>query len=530
MSTFLLLTLLFGAGSACCQLAKVPLTDEQKYAHNIKRGVVILTPFSKNIRSVSVGDLIPDPSGGYIKFKILKANVGSTKSEPYAHFMKLDTRMNIVSQKETTLPTDDPSFEPIGTFETPGMLNLLMSSIDKEGRTMRISYWQFNLSNFALLQKDVPLVDFPFDKSKDYDFRICNSDDKKNFGLTILEEGARKDPAILHTASFGNDLTRHFKVTTTLPYLSNKGNINSTEMTANGAIYSLLDYTDGKKDDFKVNTLLMATREKQQLIPLIYKGEHLINSAFFISAQNEVLVAGLNPPGRKDYCSALVFGKVSKEAQFVVEREETFSKDLLDKLANADERGLKKDYYVRSISQRPNGLVDVVLNCCKPNLYSPGTTTSGGTSHQTEVGDLVILTYKNNVAVATHHLPRKLSQTEKGMVTRVNKQRFSTPQVFGINNDLYLLHLDNPSNFMGTGGKKISETNFYDCGLMLSRLDEKGKITQQQLISFEKKTPFPYYLNFNVNKIDNQHYVLTAERYKIFSKNVTSAGALVRIN
>ena len=185
MRTFLLAAFLLGAGSSFCQLAKVTLTDEQKYAHNIKRDIVIVTPFSKNIRSVSVGDLIPDPSGGYIKFRIMKSNVGSTKAEPYAHFMKLDNKLNIVSRKETTLPTSDPSYEPIGTFETPGMLNLLMSSIDKEGKTMRISYWQFNLANFELLKKDIPLVDFPFNKSKDYDFMICHTNDHKNFGLTI---------------------------------------------------------------------------------------------------------------------------------------------------------------------------------------------------------------------------------------------------------------------------------------------------------------------------------------------------------
>ena len=532
MRVYLLTACLLFASSTFCQLAKVTFTDEQKYAHHIKRGVVIVTPFSKAIRSVSVADLIPDPTGGYIKFRIAKANVGSTKSEPYASFIKLDNMLNITSQKETTLPTDDPSFEPVGTFDASGKLNLLMSSIEKGEKVMRISYWQFDLGSFALLKKNIPLVDFPFDKSKKYDFMICHSRDQKSFGLTVLEEGDKKDAAILHTASFASDLTRLFKVTTQLPYLSNKGKINDTEMADNGAIYSLLDYTDSKKDDFMVNTLLVSTKEKQQLVPLMYKGEPIINSAFFITAQNEVLIAGMNPPSKKDYCTALVFGRLNNLTQFLIDREETFNKELLGKLGNADERGLKKDYYVRSISQRPNGMIDVVLNYCKQERYSTSSMDVGGgrLAQTTEVEDLVVLSYNNNMAVATHHIPRRLAQEEKGMITMVNKQKFSIPQVFTVNNDLYLLHLDNPLNFVEEKKKKINLTNFYDCSLMLSRLDAKGKITQQQLISFERKTAFPYYLNFRVNKMNDQNYVLTAEKYKILSKDVTSSGALLKIN
>src|SRR6476661_3615366 len=110
---------LFCITNSYAQLAKLTPTGEQQYRVNLSKSVVVLTPFSKAIRSTHLSNIIPDGAGGYLKFLVLKGNHGETKAGPYVHFMKLDRKLTIKSETEVSLTSPgSENMEPVSSFES----------------------------------------------------------------------------------------------------------------------------------------------------------------------------------------------------------------------------------------------------------------------------------------------------------------------------------------------------------------------------------------------------------------------------
>jgi hypothetical protein len=526
MRKIFFLIFLIAAKFTYSQLARLTFFDKQKYTMNIKRSVVVGTPFSKAIRSVYLNNIVPDKDGGYLKYYIVKANSGSTSKGPYMHFMNLDKNLTIKSEKETYLfPQGENSIEPVIAFEQDKKLNLITASSDKDYKTLSLAYWQFSLVDFSIVKQNIGLTTFPFNKAKYYDFKFTRSADSKTFGLIVLEEGGKKDSVIAHSLFLTEGLNTTYNGSLALPFATGKGRINSVKITPDGSIFALFDYVEGKNDDYTINTMLIAAKKKQQLIAFEHKGEPLINCAFNLSPTGNVMVAGLIQPSKKGYTPGFVAGHL-EDVKFEIDKEEIFTKALLSQINDAGENGLEKEYYVRAIIGRPSGAIDIILNYCKQKETS---RNQGGDYYTvTEVSDMVVLSYDKNKLIATNIFPRALEHWEPRTFHVTNNQAFSTPEVFTIGNDLYIMQLDNPSNLLGSK-KKLKRTDFTDCSMVLSKIDAAYKITQQELVKFKKKTDFPSYFEFDIEKIDDRHYIFVSDKFRVFTKKVKSSSALVEI-
>lgn len=524
---------LFCITNSYAQLAKLTPTGEQQYRVNLSKSVVVLTPFSKAIRSTHLSNIIPDGAGGYLKFLVLKGNHGETKAGPYVHFMKLDRKLTIKSETKVSLTSPgSENMEPVSSFESDGRLNLLTAGADNENH-MRLTYWQFDLATLTLQKENVMLASLPFDTDKTYEFRSYKVTSGNGFVMTILEEGGRKENSVLHCLTFSESLSLKTKRSTTLPYLGKKGKMIQTLVSNSGTVYCMLGYPDEKKEEIAVNSLLISAGDKSQVLPLTYKDGILINCSIGLSPGNNVLLSGLYWPGKKEYTSALVIQKVAENGKLELMQEEAFSSSLLNLLENADKKGLKKEYYVRSISERDNDIVDVVINNCSQAGGWSGSMFTGGTTYNSAVtiSDAVILSFEKGKLAATIPIKRNMEQNSGGLSYNVDAQGFSIPEVVARGNDLYLFYFDNPSNSIGsTDGKKPKWCDFTKGSLVMARIDKNFKPVQQELIQFERGGDFRLFYELTVNKISDNKYILSNDQHGIFTKNVKTASILVEVN
>jgi hypothetical protein len=413
-STLLFTTLTF---SSFAQLAKLTYTGEEQYRLKLDRGgPVIGTPFTKAIKSYSLTDLISDNSGGYLKFMTLKGASGSTKQGAYVHFMKLDQKLNIKSESDVHLLAEGSEhMQPVSSYESQGSLNLITAGPDKDMSNFSLTYWQFDLSNLTLLKKNINLVSLPFDKNKQYDFRSYKSKNGKGFVMTIMEEGGKKESPVMHFLSFNEDLSLAYKRSSVLPFVGNKGWIVETLVNNTGTVFCLLGHPDEKNEEITVNSLLVSSSDKNRMISLPYKDGALINCAIGLSSTGDVLLSGLMWPGKKEYTSGFVVEKLTGEGKLELLQEETFAPSLLDVLENSDKKGLKKEYYIRSVTERTNGVVDVVINYCLNEDVRYGVGSSSTFGGRTAISDAVIFSFDKGKLASTIPIKRNLeNNTQRG--------------------------------------------------------------------------------------------------------------------
>lgn len=513
---------------AAAQLAKVTLSKEQKYEMNLKRGgPAVVTPLSKSFVTVFLDGVIED-SDGYIRYNIVKGRVGSTQKGPYINFMKLDRQMSIVSQKEVHLaPDGDGVLEPVAVLAHDGKLSLVTATAASAGQVTFAS-WQFDLSGFQLVKKGVEIASFPFNAKKSYSFRMAKSEDRKALGLLVLEEGSKKEPAVVHYVGFNDAFQAAWKRSIPLPFAAEQGTIAKTDLAPDGTFYALLDYT-ARKEEHTMSQVLVATKDRQQFIGLEHKGEPLVNCATSLSRSGDMLVAGLTIPSKKGYSQTLVLGRITPDKNLVTDKEEALTGTLTEGLDNSDERGIKKDYWVRSISERGAGTIDVVFNYCRQSSNAPVSGSSMDRYYETEVSDLMVLSYEKGKLVSRNLFKRNLRQVEQGMGHVVDRQSFSVPRVFSTGSDLYLLYLDNPNNTVGEK-KKLKLADFSQASLVLSRIDGTNKVTRQSLLDFERGSGFPTFFALEVDGISEKKYFLTSDQHRVFSKEVKTASAILELN
>lgn len=526
--TFLFLLLLV---TSQAQLAKLSFTGEQQYRHNLKRGFAVATPFSKSIRSYSVGDLVEDPSGGYVKFMVVKGQTGSSKDGAYVHFMKLDRKLNIKSEKEEYLIGEGSANAlPIGVYNTKNALNIITAMPGKAQGTIDLKSWEFDIASLSLRKGNADLATVAINGSKEYDF---NTLELKNGGfvMTMLEEGSKKQNSVLHCLWFDGALKLTSKQEQVLPYFSNKGQIMKTLTGANNEVYCLLSYPDEKDEEVLVNTVLVFANGKNQLVPLTYKEGALVNCAIGLSPTKGLLLGGLIWPGKKDYSTGLLLAKVNNDGKLEVIKEESFAASLLDQLSEADtKKGVKLEYYVRSVTERTNGVVDAVINYCSQGSGWTGYYSRTPVS-STTLYDAVIFSFDNDRLAATLPIKRNIDQYTQYGGYRVMPNTFGIPQVFTQGDALYLMYFDNPGNTIGTNdGKKPKRVDFSKGTLMLARIDKNYKPTQQELIQFDKDGDFRSFYELRTNQIRDKQFTLITNKYAVFSKNVKTASILVDIN
>src|SRR5215203_4155183 len=529
MKTVFVVLFVFTTLASSAQLAKLSPTGQQEYRINLKRGFAFVTPFSKSIRSYSVADMIENPAGGYIKFNVIKGESGDSKNGAYIHFIKLDRRLNITSEKEEFLIAEGSANAiPVGVYSTEDALNIITALPGKTTGTIDLRYWQFDLASLTLRQGNTGLTSLPINPSNEYDLNTIKLDDEKGFIMTVMEEGSKKQNAVLHCLWFDKDLKLTNKQTTALPYLSNKGQLIKTLVAANG-VYCLLGYPDDKDDDVAVNSVMMFTNGKSRLVPLTDKEGALVNCAIALSATKGLLLGGMVWAGKKEYCSGLVTATISNEGKLENVHEENFPSPLLDLLSEADtKKGVKRDYYVRSISERTNGVVDVVINHCSQNSgwagqYSRTPFTSAN------IYDVVVFSFDKDRLVSTIPIKRNIEQySERGMYV-ITPQTFGVREVFTVGDDLYIMYFDNPGNTIGTN-KKPKWVDFSKGRLTLARIDKNYKATQQELIQFEKGGEFRSFYELRTRQINDKQFILSTNQYAVFSKNVKTSSILVDIN
>lgn len=519
--------------SSRAQLAKLTYADEQKFRMNLSKSVVLVTPFSKNIRSVTLGDVVPYKVDSFVRFTVLKANAGSTKQGPYVHFMKLDKRLVIKSEAETFLLEDgSASLEPIAAFETGSTLNLITASADKNVANLQFAYWSFNLADFSLTKRAVPLANLAFGKDKQYDFRLQRTDDEKRFGLTVFEEGSRKEAPVLHCLAFNNDLSLDYKRSVTLPFVGKNGELVNTLMTNDGTVSVLINQPHPDRDEIKTSSLLLLTKSKEQIVPLTHKGEPLVRCAVGLNSAGQTVIGGLTWPSKKGNTTGLVVGKIAPASGLGVLMEEALEESLLKTLDNADGKGLKAGYSVRSVSERENGTLDVVLNYCTFDMGSVTRFEMGGSSTrssaETVISDAVVLSYNAGKRTATIPIKRNLRYNTQYNIHVVNEQLFSIPQVFSQNNTLYLLYYDNPANAIGET-EKPKWADFKHGSLALAKIDAANKPSRQELILFGEDQNFDDFYRLMVNRVDAKRFMLTANKYKLFSKDVKTSSILLDV-
>lgn len=532
MKAFLFFLALSAAIAANSQLAKLTTTGEQEYRLNIKRGGMVVTPFTKAIRSTVLGDIIEDSAGGYLQFKVIKGGSGSTKKGAYVHFMKLDRKLNIKSENETHLIAEgSENMQPVSAYRNGNFLYLITAGPDTEMSNFILTYWQFDISTLSLLKKNVSLVTLPFNKNKEYDFRTFFLKNDKGFVMTLLEEAGKKENSVLHCLSFSENLAPGYKRSITLPFAADKGTIAETIVDNEETVYCLLTYPHEKNENIILNSLLVSTKEKNVVLDLKHGEGNLINGAIGLSAKNGLLFSGLIWPGKKDYCYGLVLGKVTPEGKMEITKEESFAASLLDVLEKSDKQGLKTDYYIRSITQRDNGVTDVVLNYVfkQGGWSSAGALQSHSYSSSVEISDAVILSYDKNQLVSTIPIKRNLEENTTRGSYGVNRQKFSIPRVFTKSNDLYVMYFDNPSNTIGANdGKKPKWTDFSRGSLVLAKIDEKYKPLQQELILFDKDGDFRSFYELSVKDINEKRYILRTDKYG-YTRNVKTVSILLEM-
>ncbi|HYO22755.1 MAG TPA: hypothetical protein VER36_10140, partial [Flavisolibacter sp.] len=482
------------------------------------------------IRSYSVGDLVEDPSGGYVKFMVVKGQTGSSKDGAYVHFMKLDRKLNIKSEKEEYLIGEGSANAlPIGVYNTKDALNIITAMPGKATGTIDLKSWEFDIPSLSLRKGNGDLTSVDINGSKEYDF---NTLQLKNGGfvMTMLEEGSKKQNSVLHCLWFDGTLKLTNKQTQALPYFSNKGQIIKTLTGADNEVYCLLSYPDEKDEEVLVNSLLVFANGKNQLVPLNYKDGTLVNCAIGLS-KNGLLLSGLIWPGKKDYSTGLLLAKVSNDGKLEAIREESFATSLLDQLSEADtKKGVKLEYYVRSVSERTNGVVDVVMNYCSQGggwtgFYSRTPVRS------TTLYDAVIFSFENGRLASTLSLKRNIEQNTQYGGYVVMPNTFGIPEVFTQGDALYLMYFDNPGNLIGSNdGKKPKWVDFSKGTLMLARIDKNFKPTQQELIQFDKDGEFRSFYELRTNQLRDKQFILSTNKYAVFSKNVKTASILVDIN
>ena len=489
-----------------------------------------MTPFSKAVRSMSMIGMVADNQGGYVRFVFAQANVGVTRKGPYVHFMKLDGKLKIKSQSDTYLSLDDKTnIQPVAGFETGKYLTMVTASSDEGLNNLHLAYWQFDLENFTVVKKNVSLVSFPFNKNKDYEFRYYRTKDLKKFGLTILEEGKKKEASILHCVSLNDDFSTNYKRSITLPFSGRDGNIVQTVITSNGNICTLLSYPARKKDDFLVSDILVASKDQEHLIPFLYKEEPVINCAIGLSGTGDLMAGGMTSPSKKGYITSFVLGKIRNGNKWEFLKEEVFTESLLTSLNKADKRGVRKDYHVRSISGRANGTVDVIVHyCLQERNFGGGTNTT--VYDLGEISDALIFSYENEKLVSTIPIKRNLEYNGR-TGTKTNPQYLGISKVFTIENDLYLMYFDNPSNTIGINdGGKIKSVDFTKGTFKLARIDKNNKPTQQQLIQFERHGHFSLFYDLDIHTFNEKKYILSTDKYKFLSKNVRTESILLELN
>lgn len=513
------------------QLARLTSTGEQEYRLNISRGGPrVVTPFSKTIRSYSLGDIVEDGNGGYVKFVVLKGDAGSTKDGAYVHFMKLDKRLTIKSEKEIFLVAEgSENMQPVGGFDNGGQLYLITAGPDKSGDNLNLTFWQFDLATLSLLKSNQLMASMALNKTKEYDFKTIPLENGKGMIMSVLEEGNKKENSVLHSLFFTETLGLQKRQSAVLPFFSSKGRIVRTLVNGNGTLFSLLAYPDQKNEEVLVNSLLVQDDDKSHLVLLPYKDGALINCAIGLSAANDLWLGGLVWPGKKEYCPGFVLAKVSRAGALTVIKEEIFPASLLEALEEADKKGVKRDYYVRSVTERANGVVDLVVNYCKLDGGWTGVDFNKFSS-SVKISDAVIFSFDKDKLVSTLSLKRNLDQYSQGISHKVLPESFGIPRVFTEGDDLYLLYFDNPSNAIAGGeAKKPKWADFAHGSLVLARIDKAYKPTQQEVVLFDKDGDFRSFYELSVTDVNPKKYILSTNKYALFSKNVKTVSLLMEM-
>ena len=497
----------------------------------MKRGFAIVTPFSKAIRSYGLGDLIDAPDGGYIRFIVAKGQTGGSKDGAYIHFEKMDRKLNIKSEREEFLIGEgSANVLPIGAYETKDVLNIITALPGKGTGMVDFRCWQFDLASLSLRKANMDLTSVEINESNQYDFNTISLANG-GFVITMLEEGNKKQNPKFHCLWFDQNQKLTKQLSQTLPYLGNKGQISKTLVGKNNEVYGLLSYPDPKNDEVVVNTLMKFADDKADLVPLNYKEGSLVNCAISLSPTKGLLIGGLLWPGKKEYCTGLVLAGLGNDGKLNVISEESFSPSLLDLLSEADKKkGLKLEYYVRSVSERSNGVVDVIINYCS---QSGGWTGyySRTPFNSTTIYDAVIFSFDNSRLVSTLPIKRNIEHNTQYGGYVVTPNSFSIPQVFTRGDNLYLMYFDNPGNTIGaTDGKKPKWVDFTKGSLVLARIDKSFKPTRQELIQFDKDGDFRLFNELKAIKINDDQFILRSDKYAVFSKNVKTASILVDIN
>ncbi|HZG70927.1 MAG TPA: hypothetical protein VEY51_05245, partial [Chondromyces sp.] len=160
--------LALGLHSAHGQLAKLVFHDPQSYKLNLDRGGPrILTPFSKVYKATFISEIIPFEEG-FIKYNIIKGEVGSTKKGPYLALMRLDKNFHVKEKTDIHLLEEDITIHPIATFQNQDQLHIVTGIETKDQNRLSFSFWKVDLKKMAVVQKNVALADFPFNSKKDY--------------------------------------------------------------------------------------------------------------------------------------------------------------------------------------------------------------------------------------------------------------------------------------------------------------------------------------------------------------------------
>ncbi|GAA4748889.1 hypothetical protein GCM10023229_31880 [Flavisolibacter ginsenosidimutans] len=502
------------------------MADRQAYHMNQNRPMVVVNPFSKAFHVKNLGGVMSDGKDGFMRLDVWKA--GSGKEGAYVHLLKFDHKLSIVAEKETVLEGEgSENMLPVLIFNTPGSIHVVLAGGSKEANQYSIFYWEFSDADLAVKKAHVVLASLPFDKDKEYTLTSVRNQKAGTFGVTVLEEGGKKEAAFLHSLSFNSSPSLVFKQSTTLSFLGKKGRISGTQISESGTVFSLLSYPDEKIDELFVYSVLLAGKEGAKLLPLASGGQPLINCDFGLSSDNGILFSGLSWPGKKDYSAALAVGKISSSGDQSILKEEPFAPSLLDVLQKTKKTGLSKDYFVRSVTQRNNGVIDVVVQYCFQNI---GNSASGGISGVVELLDAVIFSFEGDRLVSTIPIKRNLYQGTNGSAATVNPNHFGIPEVFTAENNLYLIYFDNPENTMGANdGKTPKSKNFYKGVVTLARIDKNYKTAQQQLLDFDHDEGFMNFYEMLVYKIDNKRYLLNSDKFGVFTKNVKTASLLAEV-
>ena len=521
--------LALGLHSAHGQLAKLVFHDPQSYKLNLDRGGPrILTPFSKVYKATFISEIIPFEEG-FIKYNIIKGEVGSTKKGPYLALMRLDKNFHVKEKTDIHLLEEDITIHPIATFQNQDQLHIVTGIETKDQNRLSFSFWKVDLKKMAVVQKNVALADFPFNSKKDYDFRFRSSKDKKQLALMILEQGTKKEQAVLHCMQFNDNGVLNYKKSMELPFKKEKGTLKRTEITKDGVLYTMLHINTDKKGEDDENTLLAISKTGHQFIPMQYNGELLGNTNFNILDNNVVHVAGLTSATKKGYVASFVRGTLTSDNTLTNMKEEVLQKKWLNDISKADDKGIKQDYHIRELIQRPNGTMDVVLNYCKQETYTSNDFKT--TTMVTTIADILVFSYQNDKLVSTLAFQRDIDDSQRNGFYTVNVQNFSVPVVAAIGNDLYLMYVDNQDNLQGPNNmKKLKSDHLGKADFVMAKISPDFKTKQQHLVSFHKNPEFPDYYNFEIDKLGDKAYILSSDKARAFSKTMKLATALLTIN